>query len=54
MGRNVMLKEFVARVVLVLLIVGLATEAAPDESSDPAKQPAAKDPAASTPSEPAN
>ena len=49
-----MLKEFVARVVLVLLIVGLTTEAAPDESSGAAKQPAAKDTAASTPSETAN
>jgi len=50
-----MLKEFVARVVLVLLIVGLATEAAPDDgNSAPAKQPAAKDPAASAPSETAN
>ena len=49
-----MLKEFVARVVLVLFIIGVTSEAAPDESSGTAKQPAAKDPAASAPSETAN
>ena len=52
MGRNVMLKEFVARVALVLFIIGLTSEAAPDDAI--AKQPAAKDTAASMPNEPAN
>ena len=50
-----MLKEFVARVVLVLFVIGLSSEAAPDDGiSAVAKQPAAKDTAASMPSEPAN
>jgi hypothetical protein len=50
-----MLKEFVARVVLVLFIIGVTSEAAPDDgNSAPAKQPAAKDPAAPAPSETAN
>ena len=40
MGRTVMLKEFVARVVLVLFVIGLATDAAPEDgSSAAAKQP---------------
>ncbi len=54
-----MLKELVARVALVLFIIGVATEVAPDDgSSATAKQPrlgpGSKDASASTPSETAN
>ena len=55
MGRTVMLKEFVARVFLILFIIGLSTEVADDGNSATAKQPrlgpGAKDASASTPSE---
>jgi hypothetical protein len=53
-----MLKEFVARIFLLLLIVGFATEAAHDgENSDIGKQqpsPGSKNAAVSIPSETAN
>jgi hypothetical protein len=58
MGRNVMLKELVARVALVLFIIGLATDAAHDsENSGAAKRqpgPGVKNASASTPGEIAN
>ena len=58
MGRNVMLKELVARVALVLFIISMTSEAAHDgENSDIAKQqpsPGSKNASASIPSETAN
>jgi hypothetical protein len=57
MGRNVMLKELVARVALVLFIIGMTSEAAHDESSGSTKQqpdPASKNASALIPSETAN
>jgi hypothetical protein len=59
MGRNVMLKEFVARVFLILFIIGMTSEAADDSGmSGTAKQPrlgpGSKDTSASTPSETAS
>jgi hypothetical protein len=58
MGRNVMLKELVARVALVLFIISMTSEAARDgENSGSAKQlpgPGVKNASASTPGEIAN
>ncbi len=49
MGRTVMLKEFVARVVLVLFVIGLATDAVPEDgNSAAAKQPSPDTKKAST------
>ena len=54
-----MLKELVARVALVLFIIGVATEVAPDDVNSgtakaPRLGPPSKDTSASTPSETAN
>ena len=53
-----MLKELVARVFLILFIIGLSTEVADDGNSATAKQPrlgpGSKDASASTPSETAS
>ena len=52
-----MLKEFIARVVLVLFIIGLATDAVPEDgNSAAAKQPSpdAKNASTSIPGEAAN
>jgi hypothetical protein len=58
MGRNVMLKELVARVALILFIISMPSEAAHDgENSGAAKRqpgPGVKNASASTPGEIAN
>ena len=58
MGRNVMLKELVARVALVLFIIGMTSEAVhEDKSPGTAKQqpgPGSKNASALIPSETAN
>ncbi len=35
MGRTVMLKEFFARVFLILFIIGMTSEAAPEDANSP-------------------